>query len=123
MTSASVNSAACSFQRWKSRNASRPSAKTSRDGAPTWARTARSVSTEYDGPGRSSSRRETRKPGTPATASSTMRSRSAAPGERLALLVGGERGGDEPHLVQALRLAHLLRGAQVPEMDRVERPA
>src|SRR5213078_3304045 len=45
------------------------------------------------------------------------------PGEPLALLVGRERRGHEPHLVHLLRFAHLLRGAQVPQMDRVERPA
>ena len=39
--------------------------------APASARSARSVSIEYDGPGRSSSTRETRKPDTPATASSS----------------------------------------------------
>src|SRR5437667_54131 len=42
---------------------------------------------------------------------------------RQALLVRRERRGHEPDLVQPLRLAHLLRGAQVPQMDRVERPA
>ena len=39
------------------------------------------------------------------------------------LLVRRERGGHEPYLVQALGVAHLLGGAQMPQVDGVERPA
>src|SRR5213592_4118489 len=87
----SVKIAACSFQVWKSRNASCPSTKTRRVAAPASARSARSVSIEYDGPGRSSSTRETRKPGTPATASSSMRRRCSAAARPC--LCGGSAAG------------------------------
>ena len=78
------------------------------------------VSTEYDGPARSSSTSQARKAGTPAIASSTMRRRSAAGAMPSASLCGGHGRRHEADLVEPHRLAHLLGGAQVRQVDRVE---
>src|SRR2546426_631151 len=115
-TSHSAKIAACSFQVWRSRNASSPSTKTRRVAPSASARSARSVSIEYDGPGRSSSTRETRNPGTPATASSTMR-RRGSPAARPRFFGGGAPGPSPDPARPPRRRVHLgeeaARGAVV----------
>ena len=84
---------------------------------------ASSVSTVYDGPGRSSSIRLTANAGLPAIASSTIASAVAGVGDRPARLVRRDAGRDEQHALEAERLARLLGDREVADVDRVERAA